>query len=180
MKKLIIVFALFLGVTVVNAQYSSTTQATEQGSLTTKVIRPFLVRDATPTSSPELPPIVKGTIRSLLPEPGSSLLLFEMFKEPLYSVQLQLSVPQPVYGTGGPNDKLSITAHWYFADNPTPWDGDFPGVPLTSTWTWYDVGTNQPYEGWIYIHVLEIDASQATTTGTRTFTATASGHYIGL
>lgn len=180
MKQIYIIIILLLGSSSLFAQYELTTGADKQGAIKTKVIRPFIIRDATPNSSPALPPMVSGTQRSLAPEPGASLFLFEMFKEPGYEVSLHLEVPQPVIGTDGPNDKLSIEAHWYFADNPTPWEGDFPGVPLTSNWRWYNVGSNQPSEGWIYLHVMGIDASQATSTGQRVFTAKASGYYIGI
>jgi hypothetical protein len=167
MKNLFIILVIFL---VASVCYSQTFNAPvpKLSTLSTKVITPFSIWDATENTTPFIEEVIIGQKRILNPAEGR--ILFQMKKETNYTVYLSLGVPNPV-------DNVLLTAHWFFNDSPPPWSGDFPGVPLNSNWNWYD----QQTDGWITIKVTEIDATNtAVTTGIKTFKATATGLYTGL
>lgn len=165
MKKMIFLIAFMGTFSMAFAQHNIPYD--ESGGVKAKVITPFSIWDATQNSNPFIGDVIMGKKRVFTNDKPAQL--FAMLKEANYTVRLQLRVPQPV-------DGVTVTAHWYFNDTPPPWTGEFPGVALNSDWDWYGAQT----DGWVTIHVTEIDATLATSLGTKSFKAEAKGWYLGL
>jgi len=153
----------------------------EDGQMTAKVIRPFLIWDITPNGNPFLSDVIQGqkkTFNPDLPETGDimttgAVMLFRMQKETMYTVQLTLGLPNPVAG-------VKLLAQWYFMDQAPPSTFTWPSIPkqaIGGNFNWFDAQS----EGWIALLVTEIDATDpAVTVGVKHFTANATGKYTGL
>ena len=174
MKKIIYLLVFALGI---NTMFSAGTTHNEfdpeEVEVSTNIIHPFQIWDSITDDDDDqredrnLPDVIMSQIHVLNPEEG--ILLFRMTKETMKEVQLTLTLPQPV-------DGVNLTAHWYFEDTDPFGTYNFPSTPINHDFLWYE----QQTEGWIILKVSEIDASAATTTGVRTFTASCSGHYVNL
>jgi len=166
--KNIIILLVFLGAfgTII-AQTTHNTPVDEDATMTVKVITPFLIWDITDNNDSFIDDVIKGQTRTLAPAEGA--LLFEMQKEADYEVRINLSVPQPV-------DGVNITAYWFWSDTPPDWSSGFPNDPINGQWRWYGSAT----QGFLTIMVTEINATNAGSTGIKTFTANAEGWYHGI
>jgi hypothetical protein len=167
MKTLLILIAIIAGFTTAYAQFNTPIPSGANFSAT--VITPFNVWDVTPNGSPALPDIIKGQTRTWA-EPGQPVQLFQMKKEANYVVYLDMECPSPAA------NGLVFTGHWYFFDAPPDDPNDFNGYPLSQDFLWSGTQT----DGWITLHVTGLDATNCSTTGTATFTATVRGQYTGI
>ncbi|MFW6276322.1 MAG: hypothetical protein ACOC2K_01450, partial [Bacteroidota bacterium] len=94
--------------------------------------------------------------------------IFHMTKAADYTVNIKLKFDDnPVGG-------VKLFGTWDWSDTPPPWSGSFPIT--NKNFNWHDEQT----EGWIKFSVTKIDATNATTTGVRTFNVSISGKYINL
>jgi hypothetical protein len=175
MKNLIIMIAIFLAASVC---YSQTFNAPipKTSTLKTTVITPFSVRDFTEFTTPHLPDVIMGQVRTLPHNANQDVVcLFEMNKETNYTVYFSnLSVTET-----SSEGNLKITAHWMWHDELPTNLQDLIGYPLNQSGARWNNPVEQT-KAWASIHVEKIDASQATSTGVKVFTATCTGYYEGL
>jgi hypothetical protein len=164
MKKLIFLIAFMGTFSMAFAQHNIPYE--KIGNVSATVITPFSIWDITPHSNPVIGDVINGQKRVFATAVKADL--FQMQKETMHYVRLQLRVPQPV-------DGVTITAHWFFTDTPPSESGEFTN-PLDQDFDWYGTQT----DGWITILVYEIDATHATSIGTKSFTASATGWYTDL
>lgn len=172
MKNLVIVLiAIVLSATVAFAQTHNET-VTDNTTFSVKVIKPFLVENIDPqVTSFDLPDVIMGQTRELGPDVYQ---IFRLQKEEGYKVRLDMSLPNP-------QGNVLLNAEWYFFDTPPDTYWSFGGVPLNVSFWWGENATELlKTDGWVALKVNSINASAATTTGPRTFTATCTGYYVGL
>ncbi len=172
MQKIIIsIIMLVLSASIVQAQTHNPTEG-DDATMSVTVITPFVVEnyDANVTSF-DLPDVIMGQTRDLGP---NTYQIFSLQKESGYKVKLIMSLPNPVNG-------VTLNAEWYFFDTPPDTYWEFPNTPLNVSFWWGENPTELlKTDGWVALKVSSIDASSATTTGDRTFTATCEGYYVGL
>ncbi|MFP4544446.1 MAG: hypothetical protein ACLFQU_09435 [Candidatus Kapaibacterium sp.] len=167
MKKLIAIILVLGGMTAWATEQGSGHNPTETAgpcTMTTNCIAPFLVWNDQPQNPDDLPDVIKGQTWT-----GSTpFAIFAMTKAANYTVRLNLDFDD------NPVDGVTLDGAWGFNDQMPEWDGSFP---ITNTlFDWYGAQT----EGWIIFNVTEIDATNATSTGVRTFNVSVSGHYHNI
>jgi len=106
MKKIFFLIAIFACMSMVYAEHNPTVTSNAV-NLSTSVITPFTVVDATP-GDPSLPDVIKGQVRDLN---HFKIKLFEMKRDVSHTVRVNLSCPEPING-------VNLDAHWYWFDTP--------------------------------------------------------------
>lgn len=177
MKKIILI-AIVLGLFSALAAYSQhNTPVSDDGQMSTKVIRPLLFTDISPGNLNIPFDVIKGQSRTF--SPGEMVKLFKMEKEPKIHAQVNIQCDNVV-------GNVQITAVWYWFDTQPDWSGYLTGYSINPAtgWYWQETDPNDPvgtYEGWIGVEITKINAeNSAVTVGNKTFTATISGWYIGI
>ncbi|MCO5251984.1 MAG: hypothetical protein M9949_11280 [Candidatus Kapabacteria bacterium] len=176
MKKIILI-AIFLGAFGTLLAQTHNAPVLDNGNLKAKVIRPLLFTDISGGNQNIPFEVIKG--QSRLFSPGEMVKLFKMEKEPKIHAQVNIQCDDVV-------GNVAITAVWYWFDTQPDWSGYLTGTPINpaSGWYWIETDPSDPvgtYEGWIGVEITKINAENTNVTvGTKTFTATISGSYIGL
>jgi hypothetical protein len=183
MKNLIILFALFLGLSVASYAEFNPVVPSDNVTLTSKVIAPLLITPVT-TNTIHLLQVIKGETRTYGPN-DQSYIVFNCSRENERKVQFHLNFI--VWGTAL-GTKLNAT--WIvmangidYADMSIIPGAQNPLVPYSGDWYW-DITENghpaDPDQIQMKLRVDAIDATGASGPGTDIFTAQMEAWYINL
>jgi hypothetical protein len=145
-------------------------KVTDNAQLKAKVITPFSIEKSSATT---LPPVINGQNRIF--SPGINYQLFTIKREPGYTVWFNFVIaPYPV-------DGVKVGGSWVMMNQNVDLE-KAPGakideIPASSLWQW-DLTDNDIV--YVNLRIDNIDATLATSSGPKSFTATMTGYYNNL
>ncbi len=169
-KILTAIIMLMMSATIAQAQTHNPVEG-DDATMSVKVIKPLTVENVQEQQPDILPDVIKGQVRELTPQ-DNSYWIFRVEREAQYHIKFNLTLPNPI-------DGVELDGFWGYETSPPQWGetGQYPNRGLWTNWEWTP---SELEEFYIILFFTEIDASQAQTTGARTFTATCSAWYHNL